>query len=329
MQSCGKTQPADANRIEENYSYLFVASLLPDNISIVEIISEQKKDAYCMEWRSKIGTAAAKGFILDENGMLQKQIIVKVIDFDCENGDGFDHEPIQSQNAEGRSNNRAGEMIPDKSTHTRNSHIGSELRRTANGMIMDLPNTNAMASISLEVANPAASAVTQKNKNINETTQRLRKINSKELIKKKTVLDRKLAKMEELDEKTILQQLRNIPDKMKKIAKWVGQNIANAQRRNKLYYDKKRRQHNFKTGDFVLIKNHQLSSKIEHRAAKLLKRYIGPYELGKQEDEVNFEILTIPGKRPFCKRHVDELKPFIDDKNGVDELDEETSEEED
>jgi len=132
-------------------------------------------------------------------------------------------------------------------------------------------------------------------------------------------VDHELLNKGEYDEVKHLEMLKKLPDKMKTIVKWITKNIKETQEGNKERYDKSHQPHSFKTGDLVWMKNHELSKKSAHKAQKLLKRWIGPYELGTQTNEVTFELLTVAEKRSIGIRHVCELKPFIG------ELGEETS----
>jgi len=105
-------------------------------------------------------------------------------------------------------------------------------------------------------------------------------------------------------------ELSKIPEKLTKIITWVRGNMIKASESNKVYYDQSHRDHRFKTGDLVMIKNHQLSKKADNIMQKLTKRWDGPFQLGKKCSEVSFELLTVPDGKVLLKRHVSELKPY-------------------
>jgi len=102
-----------------------------------------------------------------------------------------------------------------------------------------------------------------------------------------------------------------IVEKLKGIIEFVRTNIANMQHKNELEYNKKHRSSNFVEGDMVMIRNHTLSNASEDRMQKLLPRWIGPYRLGQQLTKVSFRIHSLPDGKLIGKRHVTDLKPFM------------------
>ncbi|CAL8135997.1 unnamed protein product [Orchesella dallaii] len=63
-----------------------------------------------------------------------------------------------------------------------------------------------------------------------------------------------------------------------------------------------------------MILNHSRSDKAAHKIQKLLRKWIGPFLLGSQAEDnnVTFEILTIPDFRRVGSRHVSDLKPYVE-----------------
>ncbi|ODM96211.1 Retrovirus-related Pol polyprotein from transposon 17.6 [Orchesella cincta] len=114
--------------------------------------------------------------------------------------------------------------------------------------------------------------------------------------------------MNELEAKAFLSK---IPEQMQRHVEYVKSKIAERQAKNKIYYDRRHIQHPFIPGDTVMIKNHARSDKAAYKIQKLLRKWIGPFTLGDQSDNVTFEILTIPDGRVVGKRHVTDLRPFV------------------
>ena len=123
--------------------------------------------------------------------------------------------------------------------------------------------------------------------------------------------DREFSHLERLDPATRKEEIRMLPEKIRKAVIFARENIKKSQEANKELYDKKRRDHDFKTGDKVLIKNHELSNKSKKKTQKLMKRFIGPFELGEAKNDLTFEILTIPDRKSHGFRHVSEMKHFV------------------
>ncbi|CAL8111220.1 unnamed protein product [Orchesella dallaii] len=129
-----------------------------------------------------------------------------------------------------------------------------------------------------------------------------------------TAFDREMSKFNPKPNETVLQQLKTLPKDLKRHIEWVKKNIRRMQKSNKTYYDKKHIPHPFKAGDKVMIRNHARSDKAAHKIQKLLRKWIGPFLLGaKAEDnDVTFEILTIPDFRRVGRRHVNDLRPYVE-----------------
>ncbi|CAL8097762.1 unnamed protein product [Orchesella dallaii] len=129
-----------------------------------------------------------------------------------------------------------------------------------------------------------------------------------------TAFDRGMSRFNPKPNDTVLQQLKTLPKNLKRHIEWVKKNIRRMQKSNKTYYDRKHIPHPFKAGDKVMIRNHARSDKTAHKIQKLLRKWIGPFLLGaKAEDnDVTFEILTIPDFRRVGRRHVNDLRPYVE-----------------
>jgi len=117
--------------------------------------------------------------------------------------------------------------------------------------------------------------------------------------------------MQTKDSEQTQEEIQEIPGKLKEIIKVVRENIVKAHEANKVAYDRNHREDLFKTGDYVLIANHSLSSKEDGIMQKLTPRWIGPFLLGKRISKVTFDILRIPQLTTIGKRHVSQLKPHV------------------
>jgi len=84
-------------------------------------------------------------------------------------------------------------------------------------------------------------------------------------------------------------------------------NIARAFQKQASYYNLRRRQWKPKIGDTVAIKNHELSDKTKHKAAKLLPKFKGPFKVARVVSPV---IVDLHDKKDKYTRniHVSQLK---------------------
>ena len=124
-------------------------------------------------------------------------------------------------------------------------------------------------------------------------------------------VDRNLQNDEERDPELVIQELNQVPEKLKSIIHWVRDNIIASQKENKKLYDRNHTMARYEPGDMVLVKNHSISNQEEGIMQKLSNRYSGPFMIGKQITPVTFSILTVPEKKCIGKRHVADLKPFV------------------
>ena len=124
-------------------------------------------------------------------------------------------------------------------------------------------------------------------------------------------VDRNLQIDEESNLEEKIQGLSHVPDQLKEIIKWGRDNIIKTQEQNKVLYDKSHREARYEPGELVLVKNHILSSKEDGIMQKLANRYSGPYLISKQITPVTYQLVTVPEKKCIGKRHVADLKPFV------------------
>ncbi len=101
--------------------------------------------------------------------------------------------------------------------------------------------------------------------------------------------------------------IENLPEHLKKLKEFVTQNIRESQLRNKAYYDVKHRPYEFNVGDFVLVRNNQLSNAANNISAKLLPKWIGPVKILRKHD---LSYILDLDKKFTPKRHVSDLKPY-------------------
>ncbi|CAL8135983.1 unnamed protein product [Orchesella dallaii] len=138
--------------------------------------------------------------------------------------------------------------------------------------------------------------------------------NNRAMSSRGRAFDREMSDFKPKPLETLLDQLKTIPKDLKRHIEWVKNNIRKMQKANKTYYDKKHIPHPFKSGDKVMIRNHARSDKTAHKIQKLLRKWIGPFLLGAQaeDNDVTFEILTIPEFRRVGRRHVSDLRPYVE-----------------
>jgi hypothetical protein len=111
----------------------------------------------------------------------------------------------------------------------------------------------------------------------------------------------------------IASQLSNeVPQLLSELIQKVRQNVSNAHIINKKYFDFKRRERAFKVGDRVWVRNHQLSNADTNTVQKFLPKWIGPYRvLSKFENTYKLDLEP----RMIPKRHISDLKPFVEREN--------------
>ncbi|CAL8119144.1 unnamed protein product [Orchesella dallaii] len=115
-----------------------------------------------------------------------------------------------------------------------------------------------------------------------------------------------------------------IPKSLVEILNHVKDKIRRRHQLNKYYFDKKRKEITFNVGDKVLVLNHQLSNAPNHISKTFLPLYHGPFEILKK---INDSYIIKMPKKFNPKRHVSDLRPFVESKTqNDDDIGEESSE---
>jgi len=82
------------------------------------------------------------------------------------------------------------------------------------------------------------------------------------------------------------------------LVNFVRKNMSEAQKTNKIVYDKSRREVKYTENQLVLVRNHTISSKVDGIAKKLAPKWIGPYVIRKRITPVTYSVLSFPDKIP-------------------------------
>lgn len=121
-------------------------------------------------------------------------------------------------------------------------------------------------------------------------------------------IDRELNPEISLDyEKDAKEIAKTIPTSMSTLINDVKSRIKHVQEVNKFYHDEKVRHCEFNVGDYVWVRNHQLSDAANKVAKKFAKKWIGPYKIILKRDLTY--CLQMP-KHLVDKRHVSDLKAY-------------------
>jgi hypothetical protein len=122
-------------------------------------------------------------------------------------------------------------------------------------------------------------------------------------------IDRSLQKNESIDfEKDARDLAKILPEQLKDILNFAKDRILKAHQRNKVIFDKSRRDISFEIGQLVYVRNHELSDADSNKSKKFTKKWIGPFKILKKF-EMTY-IIDLPG-RLNPKRHISDLKPFF------------------
>jgi len=108
----------------------------------------------------------------------------------------------------------------------------------------------------------------------------------------------------------IVNQLKEVPQKLFSVIVDVRENMKIAREQNKLYYDAKHRDVTFNVGDQILCRTHILSNKDSGVMKKLAPKWVGPFLISKVVDNVVYLISDLNGKI-VGKKHVSDLKPYV------------------
>jgi hypothetical protein len=122
-------------------------------------------------------------------------------------------------------------------------------------------------------------------------------------------IDRSLQKNESTNFERDARDLAKIlPEQLKDILNFAKDRILKAHQRNKIIFDKSRRDISFEIDKLVYVRNHELSDGDSNKAKKFTKKWIGPFKILKKQ-EMTY-IIDLPG-RLNPKRHISDLKPFF------------------
>ena len=120
----------------------------------------------------------------------------------------------------------------------------------------------------------------------------------------------KLLKEKFLDDKVdvnILDFVSNFKEKLKNACKVASDNLVNAQRKMKVYYDRKARARTFCKGDKVLVLLPIVSD-------PLSAKFHGPYTVSKKIDDLNYVVETPDRRKSTQLCHVNMIKPYFEAK---------------
>ena len=123
--------------------------------------------------------------------------------------------------------------------------------------------------------------------------------------------DRNLQMDRNENHEEIIQELSDLPEKLKEIISWVRENIVKSHALNKQNYDKKHREVKYEVGELVLIKDTTLSEKDTGVMKKFANRWMGPVMISGKVTDLTYEITNIDTKKLIGKRHVADLKPYF------------------
>lgn len=123
-------------------------------------------------------------------------------------------------------------------------------------------------------------------------------------------IDRSLSPDLSVDyEKDAKEIAQNTPNALKELIQEVRKNISHKQDLNKIYHDQIRRNYDFKEGQFVWVRNNQLSDSSAKISKKFCDKWIGPYKIVRKRELTYY--LAMP-KQYVDKRHVSDLKPYYE-----------------
>lgn len=106
----------------------------------------------------------------------------------------------------------------------------------------------------------------------------------------------------ESQEKSVVAYVFELMNRMKNCQELAVHNMRDAKEKQKLWYDKKAENREFKEGDLVLVL-------APSRPNKLSVSWIGPGEVVKRLSETNY-VIQYPGKDKTHVYHVNMLKPY-------------------
>lgn len=87
-------------------------------------------------------------------------------------------------------------------------------------------------------------------------------------------------------------------------------NITKARLTRKQYYDRSHAPKTFSIGDVVVIKQYNISSRIQHTNAKLAHKFSRPYQVTGILSPVTYQLTNVDDPVDIKTQHVSQLKPF-------------------
>lgn len=117
-----------------------------------------------------------------------------------------------------------------------------------------------------------------------------------------------------ISDENFIPQITPFLSKLNEVVKSAREINEIQQDKRKFYADKKRREHNFKIGDLVLVKTQILSNKEKRVTSKFVPKRDGPYRIKEFKSSVSCDIETI--QNSFVGTyHVSHLTPYVGDPN--------------
>lgn len=101
-------------------------------------------------------------------------------------------------------------------------------------------------------------------------------------------------------------------EQLNKDLEQAKKNIAEAQKKQAAYADRRRREVKLQVGEQVLLSTEHLSLKVESQTRKLFAKYIGPFKIKRVVSDVAYELELPPTLHIHPVFHISKLKQYID-----------------
>lgn len=114
--------------------------------------------------------------------------------------------------------------------------------------------------------------------------------------------------IEKLAAELVLSLFLSLFSRYSLVISFVKVNVERAHNKNNQYFDLKHRDVQFKVGEKVWIRNHQLSDASRNISKKFLAKWLGPFQILEKYGDtyiIDVESALIP------KRHISDLKPYV------------------
>jgi len=96
----------------------------------------------------------------------------------------------------------------------------------------------------------------------------------------------------------------------KEILEYAKRKMERAQLRQKLYYDKTRREFTFNVGDIVIIQTFTLSNKSKGITSGFSPKYRGPARVMEILSPLNYKLVSMDGSTSIGNFHISQLRPY-------------------